>query len=397
MNERLERLGRQLRFHLTPRPTPDRRFDVRRRGSIRLFLTFFLAIELGFALVGATTGGPGALSTDRTVAMVAGLTFAASSALLLVVVRRVRSLALLELVCLLAGIVALGQSLFGQLHDPMTAAAVTTYEAIAVAVVAFALPWRPIAHYGFVAAASVFTLAGLLAVPSATDRAGLAGAVAFAWLIALVGKPLAWNGRVQLHLEASRVRHLRGALERSTHRDQLTGLETRRALDAYLAHLAHRREGLVAVAVIGIDHFSSFADRFGPPAAEQAVREVVAALCRASRDVDRLFLYSAGEFVMVFDPIDTRGPAAVAHRVRAEVEALGLPNPSSIGGLVTVSVATVDLDLPATSGDLAAAIARARRQVRGRRRASTPAAPGPTPGELAGEPPTATSGTAFAR
>ena len=397
MRERLKRLGRRLRYALTPRPTPDRRFEVRRRRSIRLFLTFFLAIELGFALVGATTGGPGALATDRAVAMVAGLAFAASSALLLVMVRRVRSLALLELVGLLAGVVALAQSLFGQLHDPATAAAVTSYEAIAVAVVAFAVPWRPIAHYGFVAAASLFTLAGLLAVPSGADRAGFAGAVAFAWLIALIGKPLAWNGRVQLHLEASRVRHLRGALERSTHRDQLTGLETRRALDAYLAHLAHRREGLVAVAVIGIDHFSSFADRFGPPAAEQAVREVVAALCRASRDVDRLFLYSAGEFVMVFDPIDTRGPAAVAHRVRAEVEALGLPNPSSIGGLVTVSVATVDLDLPATSGDLAAAIARTRRQVRGRRRASTPAAPGPTPGELAGEPPTATSGTALAR
>jgi diguanylate cyclase (GGDEF)-like protein len=397
VRERLKRLGRRLRYALTPRPTPDRRFEVRRRRSIRLFLTFFLAIELGFALVGATTGGPGALATDRAVAMVAGLAFAASSALLLVMVRRVRSLALLELVGLLAGVVALAQSLFGQLHDPATAAAVTSYEAIAVAVVAFAVPWRPIAHYGFVAAASLFTLAGLLAVPSGADRAGFAGAVAFAWLIALIGKPLAWNGRVQLHLEASRVRHLRGALERSTHRDQLTGLETRRALDAYLAHLAHRREGLVAVAVIGIDHFSSFADRFGPPAAEQAVREVVAALCRASRDVDRLFLYSAGEFVMVFDPIDTRGPAAVAHRVRAEVEALGLPNPSSIGGLVTVSVATVDLDLPATSGDLAAAIARARRQVRGQRRASAPAASGLTSGELAGDPANARSGTAPAR
>ena len=147
MRERLKRLGRRLRYALTPRPTPDRRFEVRRRRSIRLFLTFFLAIELGFALVGAMTGGPGALASDRAVATVAGLAFAASSALLLVVVRRVRALALLELVGLLAGVVALAQSMFGQLHDLATAAAVTSYEAIAVAVVAFALPWRPIAHY----------------------------------------------------------------------------------------------------------------------------------------------------------------------------------------------------------------------------------------------------------
>ncbi len=371
MNERLGRLGRQLRYLLTSRPTPDRRFDVRRRGSIRLFLTFFLAIELGFALVGATTGGPGALSTDRTVAMVAGLTFVASSALLLVVVRRVRSLALLELVGLLAGVVAFAQSLFGQLDDPATAAAVTSYEAIAVAVVAFALPWRPITHYGFVATASVFTLAGLLAVPSATDRAGLAGAVAFAWLIALVGKPLAWNARVQLHLEASRVRRLRDALERSSRRDQLTGLETRRALDTYLAHLAGGRGDSVAFAVIGIDQLTSIADRFGPLAADQAVREVAAALRRAIRDVDHLFLYSTDEFVLVFDTAGTRGPAAVIHRLRAEVEALGLPNPSSTGGLVTVSVGALDVDLPATSLKLEAAIERTRRQVYGPRLAGS--------------------------
>lgn len=371
MRERLLRLGRRLRYLLTPRPTPDRRFEVRRRSGMRVFLTFFLAIELGFALVGATTGGPGALATDPAVAMVAGLAFAASSALLLVVVRRVRSLAVLELVGLLAGVIALAQSLFGQLHDPATAAAVTSYEAIAVAVAAFAVPWRPIAHYGFVAAASVFTLAGLLAVPLATDRAGLAGAVAFAWLIALVGKPLAWNGRVQLHLEASRVRRLRDALERSSRRDQLTGLETRRALDTYLAHLTHRRGGPVALAVIGIDRLSSITDRFGPLAADQAIREVAAALRRAIHDIDDLFLYSADEFVLVFDPADTAEFAAVVHRVRAEVEALGLPNPSSSAGLLTVSVGTVDVELPATAVELEAAIARSRRQVHDRRRAAS--------------------------
>lgn len=370
MRERLPRLGRRLRYLLTPRPTPDRRFEVRRRSSIRLFLTFFLAIELGFALVGATTGGPGALATDPAVAMVAGLAFAASSALLLIVVRRVRSLAVLELVGLLAGGIALAQSLFGQLHDPATAAAVTSYEAIAVAVAAFAVPWRPTAHYGFVAAASVFTVAGLLAVPLATDRAGLAGAVAFAWLIALVGKPLAWNARVQLHLEASHVRRLRDALERSSRRDQLTGLETRRALDTHLAHLARRRGGPVALAVIGIDQLSSITDRFGPLAADQAVREVAAALRSAIRDIDDVFLYSADEFVLVLDPADTTEFAAVVQRVRAEVEALGLPNPSSSAGLLTVSVGTVDVDLPATAVELETAIAQSRRQMHVRRHAA---------------------------
>jgi diguanylate cyclase (GGDEF)-like protein len=386
VRERLKRLGRRLRHALTPRPTPDRRFDVRRRAAIRVFLTFFLVIELGFALVGATTGGPGALATDPAVARVAGLAFAGTSALLLVVVRRVRSLALLELIGLLGGVVALAQSLFGQLHDPATAAAVTSYEAIVVAVVAFALPWRPITHYCFVAVASVFTLAGLLAVPSGTDRMGLAGAVVFAWLIALVGKPLAWNGRVQLHLEASRVRRLSRALDRSSRRDQLTGLETRRALDTYLAHLARRRAGPVSLAAIGIDQLSSISDRFGPLASDQAVREVAAALRRAIRDADHLFLFSTAEFVLVLDPAGKTGPAAVIDRLRAEVEALGLPNPSSTAGLVTVSVGTVDLDLPATSADLEAAIARTQRHVRVRTPAPSGAASADASGTSAQQP-----------
>jgi diguanylate cyclase (GGDEF)-like protein len=352
---------------------------------MRLFLTFFLAIQLGFALVGATTGGPGALATDRAVAMVAGLVFAASSAVLLVVVRRVRSLALLELVGLIAGVVALAQSLFGQLNDPATAAAVTSYEAIAVAVAAFAVPWRPIAHYGFVAAALVFTLVGLPAVQSGADRAGLAGAVAFGMLIALVCKPLAWNARVQLHLEASRARELRGALERSSRRDQATGLETRRALDTHLARLAQRRMRCVALAVIGIDQFPSIADRFGATAAEEAVREVAAASHRAIRAGDHLFRYSANEFVLVFDPAETTESGAVAGRVQAQVEALGFPNPSSTGGLVTVSVATVDLELPATAEELEAAIARTRRQMRVRTRATPRAARGDVASERADE------------
>jgi diguanylate cyclase (GGDEF)-like protein len=263
---------------------------------------------------------------------------------------------------------------------------VTTYEAIAVAVVAFAVPWRPLAHYGFVAAASIFTLAGLLAVPSATDRAGLAGAVAFAWLIALVGKPLAWNGRVQLHLEASRSRRLRGALERSSHRDQATGLETRQALETYLAHLARHRLGSVAFAVIGIDQLSSITERFGPLATEQAVREVAVALRRAIRDTDHVFLCATDEFVLVFGPAGKTGPAAVVDRVRADVEALGLPNPSSSAGLVTVSVGTVDVDLPATAVEMEAAIAHTSRQMRVRMRAASRVASADDSGRRAEEP-----------
>ena len=397
MRERLLHLGRRLRYVLTPRSIPDRRFEVRRRAAIRLFLTFFLAIELGFALVGAATGGPGALATDRAVAVLAGLAFAAWSALLLVVVRRVRSLALLELVGLLAGVVALAQSLFGQLADPATAAAVISYEAIAVAVVAFALPWRPRVHYGYVAAATLFALAGLLAVPSTTERAALPGAVACAGLIAIGGKPLAWNGRVQLHLEATRARRLRGALESASRRDHATGLETRRALDTYLAHLAQRGEGRVAFAVIGIDQFSSMTELFGSLAAEQVAREGAAALRRAIRDPDHLFTYAADVFVLAFDAADKTGQAAVAHRVQAEVEALGLPNPSSTAGLVAVSVGIVDLRLPATSVELAAAVARARRQMRVRSRGASRVASADALDERAEARVTATSGSSLAR
>jgi diguanylate cyclase (GGDEF)-like protein len=142
----------------------------------------------------------------------------------------------------------------------------------------------------------------------------------------------------------------------------------------------------VALAVIGIDQLSSITDRFGPLAADQAVREVAAAVRRAIRDVDHLFLYSAGEFVLVLDPGDQEGPPDVARRVRAEVEALGLPNPASTAGLVTVSVGTVDLDMPATSVELEAAIARTRRQMHDGRNAAPRADSAGASGQRAEEP-----------
>ena len=193
-------------------PVPDLRFEARRRHDLRLFLSVFLAIQLGYAAFGALTGGPGALARDRSTAIAAGAAFFVAAIVALVVVRRARRLAVIEVAGFVAAVLSLVESLFGQLADPVTAPSVATYESIAIAVMAFALPWQPITHLAIVLVAIPIALTGLTVVTPLGLHDGLLGALVFACLIALVSKPLVWNARIEGHLASMRTRASRAAL-----------------------------------------------------------------------------------------------------------------------------------------------------------------------------------------
>ena len=345
---------------LRPRPVPDLRFEVVRRRDMRRFLSLFLLLQMAYALAGAATGGPGALASDPTIAFLAGVTFFMCGGLLFLAVRQARTLPLLELVGVMAGVVTLTESLFGQLHDPGTAAAVTTYEAIAVAASTFAIPWRVAWHWLWLALAAAFTVAGLFAaVGSPSERGALLGAFAFACAVAVIGKPLAWNGRVERHLETIQVRRLNVALRYTSRRDVSTGLETRRALQELLAHLARRSAGRIGFAMVDVDGFKAINDLDGHQAGDRALIQVAHELRAAVRDVDHVFRYGGEEFLVVLDRTDEIGPALVAERIRAGVERRAIPNRGSSHGVLTVSVGTAEVELPATPDELTDAIARA--------------------------------------
>jgi diguanylate cyclase (GGDEF)-like protein len=127
-------------------------------------------------------------------------------------------------------------------------------------------------------------------------------------------------------------------------RDGLTGLYNRRTLDSHL----HRvwRQGLreergLAIAMIDIDHFKLYNDRYGHAqgdAALKAVADVVASIAR--RPLDMAARYGGEEFVVVWYHPAPNEMTNMGEQVRAGVEKLALPHLSSDIAQLSVSVGT---------------------------------------------------------
>ena len=97
--------------------------------------------------------------------------------------------------------------------------------------------------------------------------------------------------------------------------DELTGLPARRALDEQLMRLGRH----YVIAMLDIDRFKQFNDRFGHHVGDQALRFVAAQLSR-TRGRARVFRYGGEEFTMLFNgkTIDEALPFIEQARERIE-------------------------------------------------------------------------------
>ena len=104
-----------------------------------------------------------------------------------------------------------------------------------------------------------------------------------------------------LLLMCARLTHI-AALERETRTDALTGLANRRALQERLEVVtaqAQRTGSPVTVAMIDLDHFKQFNDRFGHQNGDELLRRLSAALVHRLRATDLLARYGGEEFCVV--------------------------------------------------------------------------------------------------
>jgi diguanylate cyclase (GGDEF)-like protein len=122
-----------------------------------------------------------------------------------------------------------------------------------------------------------------------------------------------------LLLAAAQLALLASAVEdsyRLAYHDQLTSLPGRRALDESLERL----EGSYVIAMVDVDRFKGFNDRFGHDAGDQALRMVADELTHCA-DGGRAFRYGGEEFALLFTgrTPDQVGPAL--EQLRAAIEA----------------------------------------------------------------------------
>jgi len=124
--------------------------------------------------------------------------------------------------------------------------------------------------------------------------------------------------------------------------DGLTGLANRRSFDEVLARewaRARRKREPLSLAMIDVDHFKPYNDRYGHQAGDDCLRQVAAVLGQAARrGTDLAARYGGEEFAFIAPGTATDAVLAIAEQLRAAVEELALPHEKSPLGHVTVSI-----------------------------------------------------------
>lgn len=146
--------------------------------------------------------------------------------------------------------------------------------------------------------------------------------------------------RVRNHLQSVHQRHL---LENLAMIDSLTEIANRRRYTEVLESEWRRgaRSGSpLSLAIIDVDHFKAYNDHLGHAEGDHVLREI--ARCLSSfvrRPGDLAARYGGEEFVLLLPNTDATAAAHIGHEIRACVEALQLPHPSSpVNRYVTISL-----------------------------------------------------------
>jgi diguanylate cyclase (GGDEF)-like protein len=145
--------------------------------------------------------------------------------------------------------------------------------------------------------------------------------------------------------------------------DGLTGIGNRRNFDEQLAMAfgdGARHHTSLAVVMFDVDEFKKFNDTCGHLAGDEALRTVARVARQAIvRSTDTIARYGGEEFAIILPRTTASAAGVVAERVRAAIEAAGIPHPaSSVSRYVTVSMGVADI-LPGVEDEAGVLIGRA--------------------------------------
>jgi diguanylate cyclase (GGDEF)-like protein len=152
------------------------------------------------------------------------------------------------------------------------------------------------------------------------------------------------DGVVAVSRDVTERKKVESELARLATLDGLTGIANRRSLDETLERewrRCARAELPLSLLLVDIDKFKALNDSRGHPMGDECLRQVGVIIgLTVRRSSDFAARYGGEEFAVLLPETDALGAAAVAERVRAEVEALAFPNEAGgmPGGVVTVSV-----------------------------------------------------------
>lgn len=132
-------------------------------------------------------------------------------------------------------------------------------------------------------------------------------------------------------------------LEKLSLRDGLTDIPNRRSFnDRFAEEWARgtRKQEPLSLAMMDIDHFKRFNDRFGHGAGDECLRRVARALAGVlARPADFVARYGGEEFVVLLPDTQPPGALTVAGQLRQAVEDLAIPHADGTSfPVVTLSI-----------------------------------------------------------
>lgn len=143
-------------------------------------------------------------------------------------------------------------------------------------------------------------------------------------------------------------------LEQLASLDGLTEIPNRRQFDLIYAgewRRAVRRDYVLSVALIDIDHFKLLNDTYGHAVGDEALIKVAHTLEQMTRRAgDFVARYGGEEFALILPNSDQQGASEFCQRLADAVKALAIPNQgSSVADVVTLSIGVVSC--PASKAD----------------------------------------------
>ena len=125
--------------------------------------------------------------------------------------------------------------------------------------------------------------------------------------------------------------------------DALTGIPNRRAFgiafDMEWRRAIRDRTSSIGMAMIDVDCFKAFNDRFGHQEGDRVLRSVATCLQgNVGRAGDIVARFGGEEFVVLLPSTDNDGAVGLAERMRSAVSDLAIDHPGSPLGRVTISI-----------------------------------------------------------
>ncbi len=122
--------------------------------------------------------------------------------------------------------------------------------------------------------------------------------------------------------------------------DGLTGIGNRRAMEADLQHThasAQRYQHNYSVALLDVDYFKQYNDRYGHAAGDVALKTIASTIAANIRESDRVYRYGGEEFLILLPATGVDEAMILLRRLLTMLAELRIPHASSQDGILTAS------------------------------------------------------------